>query len=557
MVGVYMDAMKCYTAWCDRLKDDAEYTDELMQLSDAQILEGFSCELAFGTGGMRGIIGMGPNRLNDLTVSRITRAVGRYLQGTQLPQVVAIAYDTRKFSKRFAELAAQTLERMGIKAYVFKEATPTPVLSFAVDAMKAGLGIVITASHNPPQYNGYKVYDHRGVQINPDVAEKVTDYYNQEDIFDYKKEAVGQIHYMDDSILDQYVAKVEHLLCPNKERSINLSVVYTALHGTGSQPVSALLQKMGYQTTLIQQNPDSNFGGLASPNPESRDAYVEAIKEAKEKGADLILATDPDADRVGVLVVVGDDYRFLNGNQIAGILMHHLIKDGGKKQAVVTTVVSGELAQTIAKEHGIMVNTTLTGFKYIGDLAHKYQQGHDVAFLFGYEESYGYLTGDFVHDKDAVIAALLIAEVAAKYKADGKNLYDVWEELSHEYGWFVEELYTVNLPIVDCASRSKAIMGQLRGGNVDKVGDFTILSTEDYKMGTKTCQGQVTPLEGYPVSDVLKLHFDKHAWVAVRPSGTEPKIKLYFSAHADDEQNARATLAGIKEAFLRLLSDHI
>lgn len=551
-----------YKVWLKELKQkDESLYNELFLLDEQEVKEGFSSELTFGTGGMRGVIGLGPNRLNDYTIAKISRAVGQYLNSTNNAKKIAIAYDNRKFSKEFSHLAAATFESMGIEAYVFEEPTPTPTLSFATKEIGAGLGVVITASHNPPEYNGYKVYDDRGVQIGPNVAEKITYYYKEQKMFgeDIEKLKESKTKHMNQTVMERYLGKVQKLLKEDKDATTknNLTVVYTSLYGSGIVPVSWLLETNGYNATCIQSEYDSNFGGLKSPNPENDVVYEKALVVAKEIDADIILATDPDADRVGALIKAHEGYININGNQIGAILADYVIgkSETNKKKALITTIVSGELAKQIAVKNNVKVDITLTGFKYIGDLADRYQQDGEIEFLFGYEESYGYLTGDFVHDKDAIISTLLLAECAAINKENGKTLVDVWKELSKEYGHFEEDLHTIKMPIAGFKEKTEAIMKKLRNDMPLAIGKRKIVAVEDYLLHKKTCDNNVEDILGFPKSDVLKIFFDEFTWIAVRPSGTEPKIKLYFSGSGNCQDEAAKNLTTLKMEFLNFVDN--
>ncbi|MBQ9922015.1 MAG: phospho-sugar mutase [Clostridia bacterium] len=510
---------------------DKDTQDELcaIQNDDKEIYDRFFQNLEFGTGGMRGIMGAGINRLNKYTVGRATQGFSNYLLNTYSAHEckthgVVIAYDTRINSKYFAEISSNILSNHGIKVYLHTSPVPTPQLSFAVKHLNALAGIVITASHNPKEYNGYKIYDENGCQLVPQAAkavydeiEKITDYRSL--TFERNKEYI-----IETDTTDAFVSAV--LKESRNKDPKSLSVVYTPIHGSGKIPVKLTLEKDGFKDVLTvasQEIPDGSFPTVVSPNPEDRRALEQGIRLAEKHSADIVLGTDPDSDRVGVAVNTKDGFKLLSGNQIGALILDYIIKNTDlskiNKPSVVKTVVTSELGAKIASKNGMEVFSTLTGFKYIGEKIGQFEKtGH--TFVFGYEESFGYLSGTHARDKDAVVSSMLICEAADMLKKQGKNLCNRLEELYSEYGYYLDKLESFTLPGADGIEKIKFMMKKLRENDF-----FTEAVKTDY---TKD-----VPAEGgfgiLPKSDVLKYTFKDSSWIAVRPSGTEPKIKIYYS----------------------------
>lgn len=566
-----MEYMDKYKEWLSSPIIDDDTRKELESIKDdkVEIEDRFFKDLEFGTGGLRGVIGAGSNRMNIYTVGKATQGLANYIkkQGVKaVEQGVAIAYDSRRMSKEFAEHAALVLNANGIKTYVYGELQPTPVLSFTVRELKTTAGIVITASHNPPQYNGYKVYWSDGGQIPPERASEiigeVDSISNFNDIKRMSKDEArekGLFNIVDQKVLDKYVEKVKEL-CINRDLVAqvgkDMKIIYTPLHGTGNKPVRRILKELGFEHVEVvpeQEMPDPNFSTVSYPNPEDRDAFNLAIEKAKKEGADLILGTDPDCDRVGVVVKDNrGEYIVLSGNQTGSLLVNYYLgamhrqdnlPSNGK---VIKTIVTSELGREVAKSYGIDTIDTLTGFKFIGEKIHEFEQNGDNVFLFGYEESYGYLAGDFVRDKDAVIASMLICEMAAYYKSKGMTLYDGLEALWGKYGCYLEELKSVSLAGKEGMEKIKSTMDNLRNNVPESIDGVEVAVVEDYLKGEAVdiLGGNRKNIE-LPKSNVLKFIMKDDSWFAVRPSGTEPKIKFYFSVIEDNLDSAKEKMSRV------------
>lgn len=494
--------------------------------------------MRFGTGGLRSLLGEGPGLMNRYTVAHATRALAAYAAGQDAPHSVAIAYDTRHGSREFAAVAAAVLLDAGFEVHLADGPLPTPLLSYAVRHLKLGWGIVLTASHNPPAYNGYKVYDGRGVQALPGITKRIAEVMEGLDPCQpcpALDASHPRLHWMGGTLREDYLSELRQTL-PAPARPVK--ILYTALHGSGAAMVPQALE--GHDLTCIQCTPDPDFGGLPAPNPEVPEVFAEALAKAATLEPELILATDADSDRVGVLVRTCEGYKPLNGNQIGALLADLCVPDPAPEGAVlVTTLVSGSLAQRIVKARGAQISLTLTGFKYIGDKAEALKaQGKRM--LFGYEESYGYLTGDLARDKDAVQACALLAALASK-----ENLYERWISLSDRYGHDAELLLTVDLPPADYRQKMATVMDAFRSGAgsmLESQGAFRVI---DYSGG----------VDGLPPENVLALE-GENGRVLLRPSGTEPKIKCYVMARGDDADAAQArcqALAGIVRGRLQSL----
>ncbi len=561
------EARARYEGWLADPAIDAATKAELQAIGNqpAEIEDRFYRELEFGTGGLRGVIGAGTNRINRYTVGKATQGLARFIleKAEQLGQkpAVAIAYDSRHMSPEFAEEAALVLAANGVKAYVFEGLRPTPELSFAVRHLGATGGIVITASHNPPEYNGYKVYGPDGGQLVPDQAERVIGYIQEIDSLAQVKKltkaeatAQGLLVPLGEAVDRAFIEAVAATLpggAALREAAGKLKVVYTSLHGTGNVPVREALQAAGFtQVSIVpeQEKPDANFSTVKSPNPEERAAFELAIQLAERENADVIIGTDPDCDRVGAVVRNGEgQYTVLNGNQSGAIMVHYLLaqlKAQGKLPAdgvVIKTIVTSEMGADIARAHGLQVMNTLTGFKYIGEKMTQFEQaGGTPQYVFGYEESYGYLAGTYARDKDAVLASVLLCEAAAYYKQQGKTLYDVLLELYAEYGYFLEHLESITLKGKDGMEKMSAIMDSWRSNGPAEVAGQAVLETLDYAQG----------LDGLPAENVLKYRLSDGSWFCLRPSGTEPKIKLYFAVKGTSVQDSQQRLAKLTQAVL-------
>ncbi len=552
-----------YQEWLEFEELQPELREELESIrgNDKEIYERFYQDLTFGTGGLRGILGAGTNRMNIYTVRRATAGLALYLLsnhgGEAQQRGVVIAYDSRAYSQRFAQEAALTLNSFGIRTYVFDYLTPTPELSFAVNYRQAIAGIVITASHNPKEYNGYKVYNEYGCQITGEMAEGILEYINHyqelEDLpmmLRYETACERDLYHVIRDVYHQAYqnAVLQQALLHDSAAKEDLKVVYTPLHGTGMIPVTGVLDKDGFTQIHVlesQKEPDSAFSTVRSPNPEEKDALQLAIAYAAEIDADLVLGTDPDADRVGIAVWNGNEYILLTGNQTGALLADYVLsrKELEDNAVVIKTIVTSELGADIANAHGAEVMNVLTGFKYIGEKMIGFDKNSDHTFIMGYEESYGYLVGNHAKDKDAVVASMLICEMAAYQKAQGKTLLERLEDLYQEHGYYKEALDSFTLPGADGQERIAAIMADLRARELNEIGGQAIAEVKDYKNG----------IDDLPKADVLKYFFVSGGWMAVRPSGTEPKIKFYYSVRGKTMAEAEAKVAALQSAVQEIM----
>lgn len=539
-----MDIREKYEYW---LTFDDNTKNELESITDKKEIEDrFYKDLEFGTGGLRGIMGAGANRMNKYTVGKATKGLCEYLKNEFAGEKsVVIAYDSRNNSKAFAECAAEVLCYNGIKTFLFEEIMPTPVLSFSVRHLNCNAGIVITASHNPKEYNGYKVYDEYGCQLVPQYADKVISYINNvKDIKSVKHMNLnmalsnGYLTYIGDEVLNSYISEVEKMAV-YKEAS-DLKIVYTPLHGTGNIPVRKVLSDMSFDVSVVKEQAvaDGNFTTVRSPNPEEKDALNMALEQAKRANADLVIGTDPDCDRVGVGVLHNGEYTLLTGNQTGALLVDFYLKFKKRslnpKSTLVKTIVTNDLGAEIARKNGLNVVETLTGFKYIGDQITKYEKTGENEFLIGYEESYGYLVGTYARDKDAVVASMLICEMAAYYKKNKMTLVDALNVLYSEYGFYLDALDSFVLKGKDGASRIKNIMSYFRANKATVFPNIT--DVKDYSTG----------IGDLPKSNVLKFFLKGGSWIAVRPSGTEPKLKMYYSVRGIDSSTCERSLQNIR-----------
>ena len=549
-----MDVQQSYAQWLKDFASDPETVAELESIrgNDAEIEDRFYTELSFGTAGMRGVLGAGTNRMNRYNVRRATKGLAAYLhtQPGAAERGVVIAYDSRRCSDLFARETAQVLCQEGVKAYLFDALRPVPILSYAVRHLGAAAGVVITASHNPPQYNGYKVYGEDGAQLGPEAAAGVTSFiratpYTACVLMDMEEaKAKGLLHIIGNKeVDDDYIAQVK-TLCVNPEMLAreggSLSIVYTPLHGSGNVPVRRILKEVGITHVSVvkeQELPDPNFSTLKVPNPEDPSAFTLAMKLADEVGADVIFGTDPDCDRLGVAVRDKEGkFQLLTGNQIGCVLLHYILSSRKAQGtlpangAAVKSIVSTSLANRICEDYGVEMFETLTGFKFIGEKIQQFQDTGSHTFLFGFEESYGFLSSTFVRDKDGVNASLLIAELAASCKAQGITLYDRLQEIFARYGTFVEKVVSTTLPGKDGVVRMQQIMKDLRAEAPKEIGGLKVTAVRDYLRGVRVENGVETPT-GLPTSDVLYFELEGGNWVCVRPSGTEPKIKLYVNTN--------------------------
>lgn len=560
-----MDYRERYRLWMESPVIDKATKEELATIAhdEKELEDRFYKDLEFGTGGLRGIIGAGSNRMNKYTVGRATQGLANYIkkQGSRaMNRGVVIAYDSRRMSKEFAFETALVLNANGIKTYLYDELQPTPVLSFSVRELGAIAGVVITASHNPPAYNGYKVYWEDGGQVPPSRSEEIIkEVYAVERFEDIKiisreeAETRGLFHIIGEDVLSRYIERVKQL-CINKELvkevGKDLKIVYTPLHGTGNKPVRRVLGELGFKNVMVvpeQELPDPEFRTVKYPNPEEPEAFALAIELAQKQGADIIIGTDPDSDRLGVVVKNREGkYVVLTGNQLGALLVNYVLgslQRAGRlprNGAIVKTIVTSEMGREIARSYGIETVDTYTGFKFIGEKIKEFEEAGDKVFLFGYEESYGYLAGDFVRDKDGIIASMLACEMAAYYKSRGMTLYDGLMELWERFGYYHETQKSVYLEGREGMEKIKAIMESFRQNPPLEVGGIKVDVIRDYKelKAYHLQEDKVLPIPMSQTSDVLRYTLVDGSWFALRPSGTEPKIKFYFSTVGKSLQDA-------------------
>ncbi|MEK5429859.1 phospho-sugar mutase [Lysinibacillus sp. FSL R7-0073] len=547
--------------------------EELITIAhDEQAIEDrFYQYVSFGTGGMRGVLGVGTNRMNIYTIRRVAEGLARYIEsnGEEAKQRgVVLAYDTRHFSYEFACETASILGAHGIRSYVYKEARPTPQLSFTVRKLNAYAGVVITASHNPKQYNGFKVYGEDGAQLTPKFANDIIHYMNDiSDIFSIKIEELaileqqGYVTWLASDLDDEYL-KCLLTLKNNQDVALHMKLVYTPLHGAGLVPVSEGLRAFGFQQVYIveqQAVQDGDFPTVPYPNPEESKAFELAMKLGGQVGADLLLATDPDADRLGVAVRDGDNYELLTGNQLGALLLHYILstkqQHGTLPQngVMLKTIVTSELGTHIAKKYDVATVNTLTGFKYIAEKIAEYEQTGEYSYLFGYEESYGYLIETFVRDKDAVQVALKVAEMAAFYEKQGYTLLDQLENLYKEYGYHKETLLSQQFEGKNGQEEMQVILRRLRENRPKKIAGLVVLRTEDYLVGQAILANGTTERLTLPKENVVKFILEDDSWIAIRPSGTEPKCKFYIGIVGETAEQAQQKIEQVKQAVLEIV----
>ncbi len=568
--GTIMDYKKVYQNWLNQPDLDGVLRQELEAISDEKEIEDrFYTDLEFGTGGMRGKMGAGNNRMNIYTVAKVTYGLGKYLLRQDIQnweKGVVIAYDSRHNSRKFAETAAGVLGKMGVAAYLFEELRPTPELSFAVRELKAAGGIVITASHNPKEYNGYKVYGPDGGQMVTASADAlIAEIARITDIFDIPMMTLAEglnqkiIKMVGEKMDNAFTAAVTSICIPNPNSEVK--VVYTPLHGSGNQPVRRVLTELGYQHVTVvpeQELPDGNFTTAPYPNPEDRSVFTLAMALADECGADIIIGTDPDCDRVGV---VGrnqkGEFEVFTGNQTGALLVDYYLKtrtDLPENKVVIKTIVTSELGGIVAKSHGAKVLDVLTGFKYIGECMTDFDKTGDYTFAFGYEESYGYLAGNYARDKDAVVASALVCEMTDYYKKQGMSLYEALLSLYEKHGYFIEDVVALTLEGIEGKTKITAIMEKFRTVNFPGFADAKLICFNDYDAGISNdvIAGTKTGID-LPKSNVLKFIFDDYSWFALRPSGTEPKLKIYFSVTGKTREEAMAKKELLKKRVTDLI----
>ncbi|BET16908.1 phosphoglucomutase [Bacillus velezensis] len=570
-----MSWSKSYERWNQAEQLDSELKKLLADAEgNEQMLEDFFYKnLEFGTGGMRGEIGPGTNRMNIYTVRKASAGLAAYIakQGEDAKKRgVAIAYDSRHKSPEFAMEAAKTLASQGIQTYVFDELRPTPELSFAVRKLNAYAGIVVTASHNPPEYNGYKVYGDDGAQLPPKEADiviaEVNAIENELTIQVENEQSLkekGLIKIIGEEIDKPYTEKLTSIsVHPELSDEVDVSVVFTPLHGTANKPVRRGLEALGYKNVTVvkeQELPDPDFSTVKSPNPEEHAAFEYAIKLGEEQNADILVATDPDADRLGIAVKNSEGkYTVLTGNQTGALLLHYLLSEKKKQGTlpengvVMKTIVTSELGRAVASSFGLDTVDTLTGFKFIGEKIKEYEKSGQYTFQFGYEESYGYLIGDFARDKDAIQAALLAVEVCAFYKKQGMSLYDALLSIFKEYGYYREGLKSLTLKGKQGAEQISAILTSFRNDPPKQMAGKQITQAEDYSTGKRTVFADHLEEDiDLPKSNVLKYFLEDGSWFCLRPSGTEPKVKFYFAVKGTSLQDSEQRLAALSEAVMK------
>ena len=568
------DIHALYDLWCEKATADKDLLPELEAVkgNDEEILDRFYKNLEFGTAGLRGVIGAGTNRMNVYTVNQATQGLADYLNADFEEPTIAIAYDSRIKSDVFARSAACVLAANGVKVYLYPELVPTPMLSYAVRTLHCSSGIILTASHNPSKYNGYKCYDPNGYQMTDAAAAKTYSYIQKVDMFDGVKtmdfdEALekGMIAYIGQELFEGfYEAVLRAQVNPDAAAGTDLSVIYTPLNGTGNKPVREILKRIGIRDVTVvseQEYPDGNFPTCPYPNPEIRQAFECAIALSETKKADLLLATDPDCDRVGIAVRDGDEYKLMTGNEVGAMLTEYVLsalQEQGKlpeKPIVVKTIVTSRLIAQIAAHYGAETADLLTGFKYIGELVTKLEAaGEADRFVLGMEESYGYLRGTHARDKDAVVASMLICEMAAYYKAKGMSLYEFMQSLYRRYGMYCNTVLNFGFEGAAGMETMRNMMETLRQNPPKMIAGETVHSISDYqtRLTTDTESGAQTAIE-LPRSNVLSYRLDGSDGVIVRPSGTEPKIKVYITAVAESEEAAEEKAQTIGEAMESLL----
>ena len=566
-----MDYMENYRKWlASDMLTESEKNELLAVENDTKEVEDrFYRDLEFGTAGMRGVLGTGTNRINIYNVRQASYGVGVYVnnEGKEAAERgVLIGYDTRIMSREFAEETAKVLAKAGIKVYLFDTVHSVPEVSFGIRSLGCAAGVMITASHNPKEYNGYKVYGPDGGQLPPEAVQTVIDAMNKIDIFDTEymslEEAkkAGLVEIVGPELNEKFLQTVQtQQLNPEavKEVADTFKLIYTPFHGTGSRPIKEILKRIGFKNVLVvkeQDTEDGNFPTVKSPNPEDREGFTIAIEMAKENDVDVIIGTDPDCDRVGIVVRDAEGvYRTLTGNQTGALLVDYILRSKKEKNVlpsdgvVIKTIVTTELAAAIAENYGMEIMNVLTGFKYIGEKMTEFAEKKNHTYLIGFEESYGYLVGNHARDKDGVVASMLIAEMAAYYKTKGKSLYEALQDIYKQYGYYTEKTNSYTMPGKDGMEKMAAILTSLRENPPSSINGLNVIKITDYQNQTiKDKDGKVAPLCGLPKSNVLRYDLsDGKSYFIVRPSGTEPKIKLYLGTFAGSTDEAMSLIDDI------------
>lgn len=566
-----------YNEWINSDIINEEIKNELRNIKDEKEIEDrFYKDLDFGTGGLRGIIGAGSNRMNVYTVSKATQGFANYLNESFENPSVAVAYDSRNMSKEFATAAALTLCANGVKVFLYESLRPTPVLSFAVRHLNCKGGIVVTASHNPKQYNGYKVYDEFGGQVTDEKANKIISLVN--DVKDFsmiknmsEEEALnkGLLVYIGEDVDKAYIDEVKNLTIRKelvKEKAKDLKIIYTPIHGSGNIPVRRVLSELGYSNVKVvkeQEEPNGNFPTAPYPNPEMPQVFELALEMAKQESPDIIFGTDPDCDRIGVVVKESNgEFKVLTGNQ-TGLLLTHYVLSALKETnslpengVVIKTIVTTEGARKIAEDFGIELMDVLTGFKYIGEKIREFRESGDKKYLFGFEESYGYLAGEFVRDKDAVIASMLIAEMTLYYKEQGMSLYEALINLYEKYGFYKETLISIELEGKEGQEKIASCIDALRNSSIESVDGVKVSTKLDYKLSLEEFNGVKSEIK-LPKSNVLKYILEDGSSFVVRPSGTEPKMKIYLAVKGSSLENAESEIERFKSKVMEIINEKL
>ncbi|MEG0076983.1 phospho-sugar mutase [Anaerorhabdus sp.] len=554
-----------FERWLNNANIDPKLKEELLKMDDAAKGDAFYTNIEFGTAGMRGVLGAGTNKINIHTIRKANAGFAQYIVSNG-PEAchrgVAIGYDNRHMSKEFAMDSARVLATYNIQSYVFESLRPTPELSFAVRTLNCFGGIMITASHNPKEYNGYKLYDDKGCQLVPALASQVINLVNAiEDELSIGANPTSEqeklIHIIGEEIDEKYIQAVLDIQL-NKDIKKDIKIVFSPEHGTANVPVRKLYDLAGYNCipVLEQCSPDPDFSNTKTPNPEEAGAYELALEYAKKNDADIILVCDPDADRMGVGVKQGNEYVVLTGNQSGAILIEYIFSQLKKQNkmpsnaVMFNTVVTGDLGEKIADSYNVTTEKTLTGFKFIGEKVAKYELNHDREYVFGYEESYGSLISPFVRDKDAQQACLMLAEAAAYYKQEGKTLVDVLNDLYEKLGYYDESQVSITLAGQEGAMKIKHIISSLRENRLKEIALKKVIGWEDYGTLEYFKDGKIGKLEGFTPSDVLKYYLEDGSWIAVRPSGTEPKCKIYFCVKGESMEDSKEK-AGMYHAAMK------
>ena len=570
-----MDTKALYQLWLEKATEDPDLKKELESVKDKdeEISDRFYRELEFGTGGLRGVIGAGTNRMNYYTVCKATQGLASYLMKIKPEGAsVAVSFDSRIKSDYFAKSVAGVLSANGIKVYIYTELMPTPMLSWAVRYYKCDAGVMVTASHNPAKYNGYKVYGSDGCQLTIDAANAVLAEINKTDVFsDIKSISFeegmksGLIKYVDDKCIDDYMAEVKkQAVHPDICESSGLKVVYTPLNGTGNKPVRRILKEIGIKEVVVvpeQENPDGNFTTCPYPNPEIREALQKGLELCRKEKPDLLLATDPDCDRVGIAVPDGDDYALFTGNEVGALLLEYIARERKAlgtmpdRPVAVKTIVTTDITRKIAEKYGIELIEVLTGFKFIGEqIGFLEKKGEQDRYIFGFEESYGYLAGGYVRDKDAVVASMLICEMAAFYRAQGVSLIEARKKMYEEYGSYCNKLDNFAFEGESGMAKMQEIMDRMRTDFPKDIAGTKVIAVADYEASEKSdlVSGEKTKID-LPKSNVITLYLEGGASLVIRPSGTEPKIKIYYTTVGKTNEEAAEIQKKYSEAFTKIV----